>query len=371
MNINIEGFFREVFKEARNKTTEEFISQAKQIHPEYDYSKVNYVNANTKVIITCPRHGDFLIFPNNFLKSGCPKCSKNRFTTDEFIERAKRVHPEYDYSKVNYVNAHVKVIIGCPVHGDFLITPNNLLDGHGCSRCANQHKTTKEFIAQARQIHPEYDYSKVNYVNAITKVTVICPKHGEFSVVPNPFLRGIGGCPRCGKGINAKKNADKFIEKVKQIHPEYDYSKVNYIDSKTKVIVTCPKHGDFMVAPNNLLKGRGCPRCNESKGERLISDWLNKNNIDYIDQYRFEDFKRYPYDFYLPKHNLVIEFNGKQHYEKIETKFHKKPGSFEGQLVRDHLKKAYAERNGIELLVIPYWDFDNIDKILSEKLLKN
>ena len=90
--------------------------------------------------------------------------------------------------------------------------------------------------------------------------------------------------------------------------------------------------------------------------------------IYYKYQHRFADLKRYPYDFYIPDFNLIIEYNGEQHYKEYPF-FHRKPDSFNGQLMRDFIKKDYAEENGYDFLVIPYWQYKDIDKILSEKLL--
>lgn len=112
------------------------------------------------------------------------------------------------------------------------------------------------------------------------------------------------------------------------------------------------------------MQGYGCPICSESKGEIEVREWLENHNITYKRQHRFADLKKYPYDFYLPDFNLLIEYNGIQHYEEVPY-FHRSPSSFDGQLTRDRIKKEYAEKNGIKLLVIPYWEFKNIDKILS------
>ena len=268
------------------------------------------------------------------------------------------------------MNSKEKVIIGCPKHGEFLMKPNDLLSGHGCPKCGGTHRhTNDEFIEKSKQIHPEYDYSKVNYVNSMEKVIIGCPKHGEFLMKPAHLLSS-HGCPKCGRELVAKKNlssTEDFITQAKQIRPEYDYSKVNYVNAREKVIIGCPKHGEFLMIPNSLLSGYGCPRCSESKGERAIRTWLENQKINFSDQHRFYDLKSYPYDFYLPEYNLVIEYNGIQHYE-VKDFFHRKNGDFEGQLMRDHIKKDYAEKNGYDLLVIPYWEFKNIDKVLSEKL---
>jgi protein-arginine kinase activator protein McsA len=118
----------------------------------------------------------------------------------------------------------------------------------------------ERFIIKANEKHGEkYDYSKLEYVDAHTKVCIICPKHGEFWQTPNSHLNGCG-CPKCGG--NKSLTTEEFIEKAKQIHGEkYDYSKVEYVNANTKVYVICPIHGEFWVTPANHLRERGCSQC--------------------------------------------------------------------------------------------------------------
>ena len=116
-----------------------------------------------------------------------------KLTTEEFIIKAKEVHGDkYDYSKVNYINVDTKVCIICPTHGEFLQMPSSHLNGRGCPRCSGNKKlTTEEFIIKAREINGDkYDYTKVEYVNNSTKVCIICPTHGEFWQTPNGHLSG-------------------------------------------------------------------------------------------------------------------------------------------------------------------------------------
>ena len=130
---------------ARQLTTEEFIRRAKEIHGDkYDFSKAVYVRSQEKVCIICPKHGEFWIKPNKLLsqKRGCPKCGREkmgkdrRLTTDEFIERARKVHGnKYDYSKVEYKDGKTEVCIICPEHGEFWQKPENHLAGCGCHEC--------------------------------------------------------------------------------------------------------------------------------------------------------------------------------------------------------------------------------------------
>ena len=274
--------------ENANMTTEEFIKKARAIHGDkYDYSKVEYANANVKVCIICPEHGEFWQLPGIHLSGhGCPKCSgRGKLATEEFIQRAKEVHGDkYDYSKVEYKGNKNKVCIICPEHGEFWQTPNSHLQGQGCPKCVGKNKTTEEFIIEAREVHGDkYDYSKVEYVNTQTPVCIICPEHGEFWQKPNIHLSG-SGCPSCIK--NKKLNIEDFITKAREVHGDkYDYSKVEYVNSVTKVCIICPEHGEFWQAPGKHLMGQGCPNCSGVKKEY-------KFNLleEFKDEYAFRAF---------------------------------------------------------------------------------
>ena len=132
----------------RKLKLKEFIEKANEVHgvERYNYSKVNYVNMNTNVIIICPNHEEpyeFKQTPNNHLRGqGCPLCGINKLklTLDEFIEKANEIHGvgRYDYSKVKYVNNYTEVIIICPNHKipyEFKQTPNSHMNGRGCNLC--------------------------------------------------------------------------------------------------------------------------------------------------------------------------------------------------------------------------------------------
>lgn len=200
----------------RNLTTDAFIAKAREKHGgKYDYSKVRYTDSQTKITIICPEHGEFEQIPNNHLSGkGCPKCGGvAKLTTDEFIARSRNVHGDkYDYSKVRYVNARCKVTIICPEHGEFEQKAGKHLSGQGCPNCVSfARSTTDMFVMKARKVHGDkYDYSKVKYVNGKTKVTIICPEHGEFEQMPSSHLKG-HGCVKCGFEMirNARKSGAK------------------------------------------------------------------------------------------------------------------------------------------------------------------
>lgn len=266
-------------------SAEEFVKRAKEIHGnKYDYSKVEYKNYDTKVCIICSEHGEFWQMPHSHLQgNGCPVCGKLKLreqfqkTNNDFIEQARKVHDnKYDYSKTEYVNANTKVCIICPEHGEFWQSPDNHLHKQGCPLCANinrllkKSENTETFIIKANSVHnKEYDYSYVKYVNAHTKVCIIHKKCGYmFWQTPNSHLRG-SGCPKCSN--NLPLNNENIIERFKIIHGDkYNYSKVKYVNNHTKVCVECPIHGEFWQTPNNHLQGQGCPKCKQSKMEEKI-----------------------------------------------------------------------------------------------------
>ena len=214
-----------------------------------------------------------------------------------FITKAKKIHGDkYDYSKVEYVNTKTKVCIICPEHGEFEQKPCHHLSGYeGCKMCyilsnkKNKLKTLEQFIKDARNIHGDkYDYSKVEYLGKEIKVCIICPEHGEFWQIPGSHLRG-RGCPICaGRFLNK----DIFITKAKKIHGDkYDYSKVEYIDSKTKVCIICPEHGEFEQKPCHHLVGAGCKLCGldriSKKNANSLNEFIEKSRKVHGDKYDY------------------------------------------------------------------------------------
>lgn len=184
-------------------------------------------------------------------------------TTKMFVKKARDIHGDkYDYSNVTYVNAKSKVKIICPVHGMFEQTPDKHVNSKcGCPMCANnQQCNTSDFIEKAQSVHGnEYDYSKVNYVNNKTNVIITCKLHGDFEQSPSNHLSG-KGCPRCAN--NVRLSNQEFIMKAKQVHGnKYDYGRVNYLGNRVEVDIICKDHGIFKQKPYSHLAGNGCPRC--------------------------------------------------------------------------------------------------------------
>lgn len=258
-------------------TTQDFIRRAREVHGDkYDYSKSVYVSATTDLTIICPIHGEFQQRPANHNSGrGCRECAGNKpLTVEKFVERAQAVHENrYDYSQVKFEGIENKITIICREHGPFQQRVMVHLKGFNCPKCGRAQVADKlshsldRFIQDARAAHGDkYDYSEVEYVNALTNVKIICPEHGAFLQKPANHVRGIS-CSKCSDIIAADKrrlSTEEFIERARTVHGEkYDYARSNYITSHGKVEIVCPEHGSFWQSPATHTMGNkaGCPGC--------------------------------------------------------------------------------------------------------------
>jgi len=355
---------------SHRKGKKEFIKQAiKKHNDKFNYDKVKYINSDTNIKIFCNKHKIYFeVTPYTHLKGNgsCPKCRyettaiKNSFTKEQFIEKANKVHrEEYDYSLVKYKNNATKVKIICKIHNVFEQTPGMHLAGQGCPFCyGKQAKSKEQFIIEAKGIHGDiYDYSKVKYVNANEKVTIICNKkgHGEFEQLPCNHLSKKYGCPKCGtiKCTEAITDTlEQFITKANKKHNNlYDYSNVKYIKSQEKVTIICKLHGPFDQIPSSHLFGTRCPKCfpQESRAEQEIKAWIKSNGVKAISAKKILQIpcsNSQDIDIYMPDYNLGIEHNGIYWHSEEKEK---------GQFY--HLNKTkQALKQGIQLL--HFWDFE-------------
>lgn len=218
-----------------------------------------------------------------------------KITTEIFINEAKQIHGDkYDYTKVEYKHSQKKVIIICPEHGEFEQTPNNHLRGAGCPRCSAQLKkkfskySNELFIEEARKVHK--NIYDYSKVNIIDSKTKVTIICSKHGEFKQSIYEHLrgSGCPKCSGKF--KCTTKEFIEKSRKIHGnKYNYSKVNYINCETPVCIICSKHGEFWQTPSHHTNAKcGCPKCYKSKGELEIELILLKNNISYIGQYEID-----------------------------------------------------------------------------------
>ena len=318
--------------------------------------------------------------------------SKRAKTTEQFIKEAKEKHgnDKYDYSLVNYVNNRTYVKIRCPRHNIvFSQLPYKHLQGNGCKLCGREeslrkqlnnpqkkHKrklTLEDFLKRAIVVHGNnYDYSLVDYKTVDEPVIIICNEcKNSFPQSPYKHINREQGCPFCANNIKLTK--EQFIERSRQSHSgdKYDYSKSVYIRAGDPIEIFCKECKKYFWQSARYHMGGGtCPYCLESAGEERIRLFLEGKDFEDIKpQKKFSDLfdkDLLSYDFHLTNHRILIEYNGIQHYKK-ET-FGKTYKEFLIQKHHDWLKRRYARKNDYKLIIIPYLDFDNIEKILIEEL---
>lgn len=243
--------------------------------------------------------------------------------TELFITRSKNVHGDkYTYEKTEYVKSKSKVVITCPEHGDFKQIPNSHLNGSGCPSCGSGKKANSRrikhdiAIQKCKDFHGDkYDYSLVNYSKVSDKVIIVCPEHGSFEQSLINHYRG-RGCPRCGKLSMAevqKLSKDDFLKKARFVHgDEYEYDLSTYENYRSKVRITCKKHGVFFQsAENHYSSGAGCPSCavRNSKGERGIVDLIQSLGFKCQTSDR-NLIKPLELDIVIPELKIAIEYNG-------------------------------------------------------------
>jgi hypothetical protein len=326
---------------AQDAMTLSFIQDARKVHGVlYNYEKTDYVRGQYNVIIICKEHGEFSQSPYSHLRgSGCQKCGRNVVkkkltkTLNQFLIDAKRVHnEEYDYTKTVYVGKSDKVIITCRFHGDFMQEPSNHLQGQGCPVCGIdttrfvRTKSTKDFIVEAQLIHNNaYIYTRTKYINARQDIVITCPSHGDFQQLPTNHLKG-SGCPKCAAVVRAgylTKSLEQFIIDANVVHEnKYSYTRSNYVNDHTKIVIACGAHGEFEQTPTNHLSGNGCPKC-MNKTETILMEFLAINDIVYFDQFapkwlvNNETNCKRRFDIVIHLFKTIIEIDGGQHFRQV------------------------------------------------------
>lgn len=236
---------------------------------------------------------------------------------------------------------------------------------------------TKEDLLRNRNIKSNIEILG-EYINNKTKILCRCSICGnEWYATPNKLKQG-RGCPQCkikSASIRNRKTQEDFIKELSNIQPNLIVlGKYNGWNSRVDVL--CLDCGSTTnVRAGSLLKNNGgCKQCRSSLGEKKIYEWLNKNNIYSIRQHIFKDcvyVQPLRFDFYLPDHNVVIEYQGEQHYFPVNFRGKGYTGfkdDHEKLLIRDSIKKNYCLEKNITFIEIPYWQKDNIPTILSSLL---
>lgn len=385
---------------ARRKTNDEFLKEVYKLHGDKYTVLGEYTNQRADIRVRhnsdkCSNYEYDVRAQSVIRGSGCPKCyGKNKLNEKEFKDRVfNAVGVEYEFLE-EYVTYHKKIKVRhnsseCN-NNEYLVTPAKFFSGRRCPVCSRatmgeRKKSNEEFVQEVRRVvEGEYDFLE-EYMGSGVKIRVrhncdSCDNH-EYKVAPNKFLRG-RRCPKCNSpeetGKMNRKTNERFVEEVKDlVGDEYTLlDKYEYSNERVRI-----KHNAcgniYEIIPSFFLGGIGmCTYCFSSRGERTINDFLSKVSVSYKRQYR-DDRCRYkqplPFDFAVIEVGaleplLLIEYDGEQHFNAIDMWGGER--ELKRQNVRDSIKNEFCTEYNIPLLRIPYWELENIEEVLFNKLVE-
>lgn len=319
---------------------------------------------------------------------GCRKCYNRRNSKNKTfsLEKVQKIVDESgSRTKIigGYVNTKHKCVSKCKICGH-IWTPNvsEIMRGHGCPKCSlkrqglSRRQTIEEYKNKCFDIYGDlYNLDELGYTTTRNNVWIICEKHGKVRINALTFMHG-NGCPKCAKEKNAMSRAIKindFIDRANELHNRYYlYDNIKEIkNTKEKVEIVCPKHGEFWQTPHSHLQGKGCPKCNSSHLENEMRNFLIENNVDFTEQYRISWLGLQSLDFYLNEYKVGIECQGIQHFESVEY--------FGGECrlnkckEMDKRKFKKCQENGIKLfyysnlgIKYPYEVFEDKELLLNK-----
>ena len=385
---------------AKSTSYEKFVALGKHFHGfKYSYPDDQiYDTCYTQLKVYCKKHEEYFI--TNYVrhitqKSGCKRCGNERGTDkrrhdyEKFVIKGKEIHGEsFTYpAKQFYINSSSKLKLSCNTcKAQLEITYNDHITGKvGCRLCAYKRNSATrrhgydKFLTLAKSIHGEKFYYLPSqlYINAHTPLKVFCREHQDY--FQTNYMRHITakrGCFLCAnrqRSRNRRYGYPKFLKEAKEIHGEkYIYqADLFYKSVNTKFPVFCKRHERIFQTSYalHIYEKCGCPDCgrNISKGERVIKEYFIINNIEFVEQYRppgLKHTRQLSIDFYLPTVDLLIEYQGEQHFKP--SGIHGGIASLLPQLRRDQIKRKFAYDNNIELMTLEKYQLKDLASIFKK-----
>lgn len=313
----------------------------------------------------------------------CEKCTQKYLTEkqkthfDEILFKLKEKGYEILIQEDEYKGINYKYDFKCPNGHERPMYLSDLLNGHECKICATE-KVMKKIRLSLKEVKEyfelfEYELLSEEYKNAETPLVIKCPNGHITNTMTYGNFKAGHRCLKCYNLETSKRQLIPFEER-KEFVESFGFKILikdsEYKDGSQKILLSCPEGHEFNMCMHDFQQGNRCPYCNNSKGEEKIKSFLECHNMEYIKEKRFNDCrgkaKPLPFDFYLPNYNCCIEYDGKQHYHLNSYSFTLL--DLMNRKYLDNKKSKYCKDNNIKLIRIPYWDFDNIEKILELEL---
>ena len=346
-----------------------------------------YVNNSQKLKMICSCGSEFNKTLKVMGKSGlymcnfcCSKISTSKQTRS--YENVKDEIEKYGHKllteKSEYTNTNYKLEIMCDKGHIYNKRINDFRKGVRCNVCSLENKSKKQRtdFREIKELVKSVGYvllsNESDYKNNDSKLEMKCEKGHIFKQRYSNFKKRKTRCPKC---FDERRKFMTFVsykerkEYVENFGFKLLTKEEDYINANQKCKFMCDKGHIYYTKMHDFKAGNRCPICKKSKGETEIKRFLINKNLNFEEEFKFDDckFKRkLPFDFYLPEYNICIEYDGRQHFE-IAKAF----GGLEAFIdtkIRDTIKNEYCKNNNIKLIRIPYWELNNIENILSNKL---
>lgn len=362
-------------------TKEEVLSKIKKVLREgYSFDKFEYNGMNEYCVITCNIHGDYKVKPACVVHQshGCSECNKEAVRKEYLKRFTKELEELYSgnikHTSGDYVTQHTKIYFHCSVHNSQMKTSmNSALRLPPCKSCRSVLEGDK-FIAKAKELHGDkYLYDREDYVCSRTKMKITCTTHSKtFEQRPSAHLQG-QGCPECGAEAareNSFKSQDFILEKIKPFVPDnISLSKMVYRGAFEKVTLICSKHGDFKMAPNNILfsKYNLCNKCSKEiieenfrkdffvKAKKVHGNLYDYSEVDYKNNTRKIRIKCKIHGVFTQTPNSHLSGRGCTYCAKL------KHGRWSLKVMEKN--KEYFQKEVCSVYLIKVLDFDGVYKI--------
>lgn len=370
-----------ICRDAQRKA--KFYSRIQDIYSDQFEFINEYIDQSHHVKIHCKKcNHDLDKDPKSLLHGhGCPYCSGYKISSKDYEEKIKEIHGDEFELLSQFVNYEIPIRVRHKKCGkEYEIKAQTLLNIKNCRECENELR--KYSLDDVKQIFNDHGLTLLSdkYINNNEPMPYICKTHPELGIqyrkLSSILYLDQQGCPKCAaqkRGLNLRVDDNYYKELIENMGYQF-ISIRREITHKPIIQYICPRHKDVGIQEkdaNSFVNNKGCPYCKESKGERLIRMYLNNHNIQYIQWKSFDDLRgigggKLSYDFYIPSMNVLIEFQGVQHYKEAPLFYKDRANEmFIKQKEHDKRKKDYALSHNFNLLEIPYNKIKSIDLILD------
>ena len=370
----------------KKKTHEEFVNEISIKHPNIEILGT-YVDSRTHIKCRCKIDGyEWETKAQNLIKgNNCKMCAlrkrktnpcKPKKTNEEFVNELHLKNKNI-LALDNYEGYHKKIHFKCLLDGFiFEKTPASMIQNPNCPKCSKKARRTHEdFVLE---VNEKFDNIEIlsEFSGVDNPIECKCNIHNiEWTTTPFTLLKGNFGCKLCAnEGVSKMKTktTNEFSKEIKDITKGEYVVCGEYINSRTPILLRHTKcNHTFKMRPSNFLIYQSCPHCiTPTRGEKKIIDYFSNNNINYEFQKYYDDLRGIndgllSYDFYLKDYNTLIEYQG-QFHDGLDNEYVAE--NLNRQQEHDRRKRQYAKDHNIKLLEIWYWDFENIEEILSREL---